>query len=124
MDHMQEFAHDGHHDDAPELAACLEFTSPLREIRVVAQNGEGAHVEPLTHLRIACHRAGGCAMHRSTREALCWTQAGIGHQLGCAPGAVLVKVDGIEPHGRPAGNAWDRAKAITRLLAVSALPPR
>ncbi len=59
MDHMQEFAHDGHHDDAPALAACLEFTSPLREIRVVAQNGEGAHVEPLTHLSIACHRDGG-----------------------------------------------------------------
>jgi hypothetical protein len=121
MDHMQEFAHDGHHDDAPALAARLEFAGPLYEIRVVAQNGESAHVEPLTHLSIACHRDGGFAMHRSAREALCWTQAGIGHQLGSTPEAVLVKVDGVEPHGCQAGNAWDRVKAVTRLLEVRVL---
>ena len=121
MDHMQEFAHDGDHDDAPALAARLEFTGPLREIRVVAQHGEGAHVEPLAHLSIACHRDGGFAMHRSAREALCWTQAGIGHQLGSATEAVLVKVDGVEPHGCQAGNAWDRVKAVTRMLEVRVL---
>src|SRR6266849_3042486 len=121
MDDMQEFAHDGHHDDARALAARLEFASPLREIRVVAQNGEGAHVEPLAHLGITCHRDGGFAMHRSAREALGWTQAGIGHQLGSAPEALLVKVDGVEPHGCQAGNAWDRVKAITRMLEVRVL---
>ncbi len=60
-------------------------------------------------------------MHGSAREPLCWTQTGIGHQLGSAPEALLVKVDRVEPHRRQAGNAWDRVKAVTSVLEVRVL---